>query len=298
MDPKNSSMCTDPNTHTGMSITGNGNLCILVQTYTSWLLKSTLRQREPKVSHKNHTSGLWRAPIYLARGHRSLWPACVREWIILSYSLWSGPVGTWRGKSWELCPTSWVSMVGWIVWPLLHTISPMLCTPLKCLYQLRVSCSRQSKILVLWTASINVQSCSQQSRVSKSECRQNTTPYLWRSSQRLQKNPWVASLPKKKKDWEKYSCWVRPQPETPDMLDEAPVLTCSLYPSVAVADEIFLLSVSMLGLGRAKPWNRSGSILYSFVMFLLTQREGNSLYQIDLNASSSFCGEWVTAAAP
>jgi hypothetical protein len=31
----------------------------------------------------------------------------------------------------------------------------------------------------------------------------NMTPYLWRSSQRLQKNPWVASLPKEMKDQEK-----------------------------------------------------------------------------------------------
>jgi hypothetical protein len=31
----------------------------------------------------------------------------------------------------------------------------------------------------------------------------DTTPYLWSSSQRLQKNPWVASLPKEIKDWEK-----------------------------------------------------------------------------------------------
>jgi hypothetical protein len=34
---KNSSTCTDPNRRTVMSITGNGNLHVLVPTYLYWL---------------------------------------------------------------------------------------------------------------------------------------------------------------------------------------------------------------------------------------------------------------------
>jgi hypothetical protein len=43
--------------------------------------------------------------MYLPKECISLCPACVREWIIFSHSLWSGPVE-------ELCPPSWVIMVG------------------------------------------------------------------------------------------------------------------------------------------------------------------------------------------
>ncbi len=218
-----------------------------------------LRNKELKVSLMNHTFGLWGTLMYLPKGHQSVCPVCVREWVIFSHSLWSGPVGNWSGNSLELYPASLVSMIGSALRPSLHIISPMLCTALQCQYLLRVSCSCLSKIPVLWTASISVWSCTQSNGISNVAWRRNTTPYLCRSSQRFLKNPWVANLPKATKVCEKimpprptstWNTWYAWWSILPNML---PVSQCDCR------RWIFLLSASMFGFGRASPWYQRGS---------------------------------------
>ncbi len=117
------------------------------------------------------------------------------------------------------------------------------------------------KIPVSWTACINMRSCSQRREISNLEWRWNMTSYLWRSSQSIQKNPWVGSLPKEIKDWEKIF------PPSPTLTWNTCYAWWNIRPNMLPVSQcdcskwIFLLNASMLRFGRARHWNRSGSIL-------------------------------------